>query len=334
MTDVTSAVALRDAFSFRLFSTSNIPSHAISGLSAYLVTDYPHYQMVPRPGPLRDLPLDKFVDVRVPSVPATPQRTHKRPLSSVTPNLFSPTKRRILAQEGVLSPEKTVKSSIIPSDRTLVIHDMDDTLRPSPALKLDLGWTPRDGSKPASTSCLFEDCFMEPVPTHSPPLRRHDRDHPLSPILDTSSSQLLPIPSSSLNVQTNTHYPGFDVWVDCDLVHSFSSSHSSLSHSYASDEDKENSHGDKENVHPKTKWRSGLSKRLRSVSFASPEQARRPNTPKIPFTPLNARSPLKARLPPELTPRKAMKVDKDEMQWRRELLAMELDGDDESDYDL
>lgn len=269
--------------------------------------------------------------MRVPPVPNTPPRTHKRPLSPGTPNLFSPTKRRILAQEGVFSPEKTVKSFIIPSDRALVIHDIH--LRPSPARKLDFGRSPRNDTKVGSSSCLLEDCFMEPAPKHSPPPRWRDHDHSFSPILNTSSSQLLSIPSSSTNPQINTHYPGFDVWVDRDLFHSSHPSHSSLNHSYVSDEDKENSHGDKENAHPKTKWRSGLSKRMKLVSFASPEQVQRPNTPKIPFTPLNARSPLKARLPPELTPRKVMKVGRDEMKWRRELLAMEVDGDD-SDDDL
>ena len=111
-------------------------------------------------------------------------------------------------------------------------------------------------------------------------------------------------------------------------------SHFSLGDPYVSDEDKENTHDNKENVHPKTKWRTGLSKRLKLVSVASPEQpVRRPNTPKIPFTPINARSSLEARLPPELTPGKTMRVDKYEMRRRRELLAMELDGED-SDDDL
>ena len=111
------------------------------------------------------------------------------------------------------------------------------------------------------------------------------------------------------------------------------SDYSSLDDPYVSDEDKENLHDNKENMRPKVKCRSGLSKRLKLVSVASPEQARRPSTPKIPFTPLNARSPRKTRLPPELTPGKAMKVDKDEMMRRREFLAMELDGED-SDDDL
>jgi len=323
VTDVTNAVALRDAFSFRLFSTSNIPAHVRSAVSTYLTTDYPHYTMPPRPGPLHDLPLERFVDIPFPPAPTTPQQTYKRPPSSGTPNLFSPTKRRILAQEGVLSPEKTVKGSIA---------RFDHTLRQGPAIKLDFGQPPRNSSKVASTSCLLEDCFMESTPEHSPPSRRRDRHHPLQPIPGASSTRLPPISSSSPNPQTNIHHPGFDVWIDRDLAAFSLSNHSSVSDPHASDEDKENSYDDKENVHPKPKWRSGLSKQMKSVSFASPERARRSNTPKIiPFTPLNARSPLKARLPRELTPGKVMKVDKHEMERRRGLLAMELDGDDSED---
>ncbi|KAF9653450.1 hypothetical protein BDM02DRAFT_1910557 [Thelephora ganbajun] len=287
--------------------------------------------MASRPGPLRDLPLERFIDVPFTPVPTTPQRTHKRPLSPGTPNLFSPTKRRILAQEGVFSPEKTVKSSITASDRALVIHDV---LRQSPAFKLDFGRLPQTDGKVASTSRLFEDYFVDPTPEHSRSPRRHDHDHSSLPILNASPSQLLSIPPPSLNPQTNIHYPGFDVWVNRDLGPTSASSRSCLGDSQASDEDKENSHDDKENVHPKTKWRTGLSKRLKRVSLVSPKELRRPNTPKIPFTPLNAGSSLKARLPRELTLGKAPKVDGDEMKRRRELLAMELDGDDDSDDDL
>jgi len=286
--------------------------------------------MPPRPGPLRDLPLERFIDVPFPLIHTTPRRTHKRPLSPGTPNLFSPTKRRILAQEGVFSPEKTVKSSIVPSHRALVVRDV---LSQSPARKLDFGQPPPNNNKIASTSCLLEDSFMDLTPEYTPPTRRRDHHHSLLPIPNASSSKLLSISSIPPNPQTNMHYPGFDIWVDYNSAPSFLSSHSSLNDTYVSDEDKENSHDDKENAHLKPKRRSGLSKRLKMVSVASPEQVRRTNTPKIPFTPLNARSPLKARIPPELTPGKAMMVDKDEMKWRRELLAMELDGED-SDDDL
>ena len=329
MTDVTNANALLDAFYFRLFSTSNTPVQVLPVSSTYLTTHYPHSTMPPRPGPLCDLPLERFVDR--PFTPTTPRRAHKRPLSPGTPNLFSPTKRRILAQEGVFSPEKTVKSSIVPSYRALVTHDF---LSQSPARRLDFGRSPQSDSKVASTSCLLEDCFMDLTPECAPPMPRHDRHHSLLPIPNASSSNLLSISSSSTNPQTNAHYPGFDIWVDCDSAFSSMPNHFSLGDPYVSDEDKENLRDNKENMRPKAKSRTGLSKRLKLVSVASPEQqVRRPNTPKIPFTSLNARSPFEVRPPPRLTPGKAMKVDKHEMRRRRELLAMELDGED-SDDDL
>lgn len=230
----------------------------------------------------------------------------------------------------MFSPEKTIKSFIVPSDRALVIRNV---LTRDPARKLDFGQL--DG-KVASTSPLLEDCFMESTPERSRVSGQRDRDRSSIPMFSAFPPQLHPISSSS-NSRTNkasNHYPGFDVWIDRDPAPSLLPSHFSLESSHASDEDKENSQGDKENVHPKAKWRIGLSRRMQKVSFVSPEQPRRQNTPKIPFTPLNARSSLGARLRRETTPRKALKVDKDEMQRRRELLAMELDGDESSDDDL
>ena len=318
--DVTNATTLRDAISSRLFATSNFPF----SIGSFHVppTDYPHHTMVPRPGPLRDLPLEQFVDVPFTPIPTT-RRAHKRPLSPGTPNLFSPTKRRILTQEGVFSPEKTIKSFIVPSDRISVTHGI---LRRSPARKLDFGQLPQADEKATSTSPLLEDCFMELTPKPSRLLGQHDRDHSSIPMFSSFPSRL-PIPSSSSNSLTNIHHPGFDVWIDRDPVPSLLPSHFSLDSSRASDEDKEN-------LYPRRKLRTGLSKRMKRVSFVSPEQSRRLNTPKIPFTPLNARSRLGARLQDEMTPRKVLRVDKDEIQRRRELLTMELDGDGSSDDDL
>ena len=288
--------------------------------------------MAPRPGPLRDLPLEPFVAVPFTPIPSTPRRAHKRPLSPGTPNLFSPTKRRILAQEGVFSPEKTIKSFIVPSDRVLVTHD--GVLRRNPARKLDFGQLPRADGKVTLPSPLLEDCLMDPTPECSRLPGKHDRDHSSVPTFSAFPFQSPPVPSSSSSPRTNIHYPGFDVWIDRDPAPSLLQTHFSLDTPHASDEDKENAQGDKGNVHPKAKWRTGLSKRMQRVSFVSPEQSRRPNTRQVPFTPLNARSPFKARLRPEMTPEKAPKVDKDEMQRRREWLAMELDGIESSDDDL
>ena len=123
--------------------------------------------------------------------------------------------------------------------------------------------------------------------------------------------------------------------MDCDPGPSSLASHLSSNDPHGSDEDKESSQDEKENMRPKAKLRNGLSKRTKKVSFASPDQLRRPNTPKIPFTPLNSRSALAAHLSSGMTPAlKALKVGKDEIKRRRELLAMEVDGDDDSDNDF
>lgn len=285
--------------------------------------------MVPRPGPLRDLPLERFIDVPFTPIPTTPRRTHKRPLSPGTPNLFSPTKKRILAQEGVFSPEKTIKSSFVPSDRGPVVHDV---LMGSPARKLDFGRLPQTYSEVASTSRLFEAYPAEPTPEHNRWTGQHDRHQPSLSIPHPIPPQLLPTPSSFSAPQTNIHYPGFDVWVDRDRDPSpLLPSHFSFDDPCAPGQDKENSCEDKENARPKAKLRTGLSKRMKRVSFMSPEQPRRQNTLMIPFTPLNARSPFETRPPRGQTPGKVLRVDKDEMRRRRELLAMEVDGESSDD---
>jgi hypothetical protein len=312
---------------------SQLPTSPVTfhRLFQHTPTDHPHHTMAPRPGPLRDLPLEKFIDIPFTPTPTTPRRAHKRPLSPGTPNLFSPTKRRILAQEGVFSPEKTIKSFIVPSDRASVIRDV---LRQNPARRLDFGQLPPSDSKVVSNSPLLEDCFMETTPEHSHSIGQRDHDHSSIPMFTAYPSKLLSIPSSSSNSRTNTHHPGFDVWVDRDPTPSLLPSNFSLDNSHASDEDKENLQDHKENVHPKTKWRTGLSKRMQRVSFASPERLRRPIPTKIPFTPLNARNSLEARLRREMTPGRVPKLDRDEVQRRRELLTMELDGDESSDDEL
>ncbi|KAJ7228455.1 hypothetical protein GGX14DRAFT_612964 [Mycena pura] len=58
-----------------------------------------------RPGPLKELPLDSFL----PPDPNLPQRPNKRS-HSPSPSLFSPTKRRILAEEGIIIGGGSVRS--------------------------------------------------------------------------------------------------------------------------------------------------------------------------------------------------------------------------------
>ncbi|KAF9491363.1 hypothetical protein BDN71DRAFT_1364385, partial [Pleurotus eryngii] len=60
-------------------------------------------------GPLQELPLEQFLPN------SSKVRSNKRPLSPGAPNLFSPTKRRLLEEEGIFTPEKTTKSPFFAS---------------------------------------------------------------------------------------------------------------------------------------------------------------------------------------------------------------------------
>ena len=64
-----------------------------------------------RPGPLQELPLDRFL-LSNPNLSAI--KSNKRPLSPSDPTLFSPAKRRILNEEGIFSPEKSWKGPLAP----------------------------------------------------------------------------------------------------------------------------------------------------------------------------------------------------------------------------
>jgi len=64
---------------------------------------------------LQELPIEQFLIVNpdfTPKPTTKPIKTNKRPLSPGEPVLFSPAKRRILASEGIFSPEKTLKSPL------------------------------------------------------------------------------------------------------------------------------------------------------------------------------------------------------------------------------
>jgi len=64
-----------------------------------------------RPGPLQEVPLDQFL-LPNPNLSASAVKSNKRPLSSSSPTLFSPTKRRILNVEGIFSPDKSWKGPL------------------------------------------------------------------------------------------------------------------------------------------------------------------------------------------------------------------------------
>ncbi|KAJ6490364.1 hypothetical protein C8R47DRAFT_468021 [Mycena vitilis] len=106
-----------------------------------------------RPGPLKDLPLDNFL----PPNPNLPERPNKRLHS---PSIFSPTKRRILAEEGIISGG-SVKSSI---RRVRAFPVSCRSSVDSPAKKLDFGLS-KNSPASARSPHNAPTSAMPPTPT-------------------------------------------------------------------------------------------------------------------------------------------------------------------------
>ncbi|KAJ7044558.1 hypothetical protein C8F04DRAFT_874201, partial [Mycena alexandri] len=183
-----------------------------------------------RAGPLKELPLELFLpDARLPN-PNLPQRPNKRVHSPGGPSLFSPTKRRILAEEGIVSGA-SLKSPI--RVRAVAVHR--DSGGDSPVKKLDFG-LPKNSPTSARTP------HNAPTSAPDPPatcLTRQNGPHLTSDVFPTSASfpQLsddaqemadyfsLPSSASAGVIQTpreipppvdpqSIHYPGFHVFQD------------------------------------------------------------------------------------------------------------------------
>jgi len=201
-----------------------------------------------RPGPLQELPLDRFL-LSNPNLSAI--KSNKRPLSPSDPTLFSPAKRRILNEEGIFSPEKSWKGPPPCSKGSLAsparFHDI--LAGPaSPARFLDFG-SPRnvtgdpqkrlplsaaalDASSSRTTSSTQD---LAPSPELKPRITRQARGlHPTYPLehgdnlFDDDppvlSSRLRGVPSfipRELPPQPDPcsiHYPGFVVFQDPHVV--------------------------------------------------------------------------------------------------------------------
>ncbi|KAJ4479323.1 hypothetical protein J3R30DRAFT_2745916 [Lentinula aciculospora] len=138
-----------------------------------------HSKSASRPGPLCEWPLDRFLPSSSTQVKLSGNsRPNKRPLSPGGPSLFSPTKRRILTQEGIFSPEKTMKSSF--GGRSTPGISVGDLLRApgSPAKRLDYGIT----SSTQPPSSILGDCEVADL-TNVP--------RPSTPVKATSNSRSL-----------------------------------------------------------------------------------------------------------------------------------------------
>ncbi|KAJ6598842.1 hypothetical protein DFH09DRAFT_1129373 [Mycena vulgaris] len=189
-----------------------------------------------RPGPLKDLPLDLFL----PPNPNLPQRPNKRVHSPGGPSLFSPTKRRILAEEGIIpgSLKTPARFRAVPVSR--------DGSGDSPVRKLDFG-PPKNSPASARATPSAPPSAVEPHPTRltrpstsymasgtfmpstsTSPLHSDDVQEMVdyfSLPSDTTPSQLERPPT----VQTpreipppvdpqSIHYPGFHVFQDAYIV--------------------------------------------------------------------------------------------------------------------
>ncbi|KAJ7284039.1 hypothetical protein C8J57DRAFT_1294194 [Mycena rebaudengoi] len=180
-----------------------------------------------RPGPLQELPLDLFL----PPNPNLPERPNKRVHSPGGPSLFSPTKRRILAEEGLISSEDSPKRLV----RVRALPIYRDVGGDSPAKKLDFGLpknspararVPPSASNSPSTR-LTRPRFSSTLPDTLAPTSPLSRDaqemndyfsplpHPTPPPLaSVATPRELPSPVDPQSI----HYPGFAVFLDQFIV--------------------------------------------------------------------------------------------------------------------
>ncbi|KIK67831.1 hypothetical protein GYMLUDRAFT_795221 [Collybiopsis luxurians FD-317 M1] len=185
-----------------------------------------------RPGPLGEWPLERFLPSS--SKSSGPSRPNKRPLSPGGPSLFSPAKRRILAQEGILSPEKTIKSPL----KGYGVGFGDLLREPgSPAKKLDFGLpqpeaaTSSASTRPSTPSRAVLSRSLAPSPelvskasAKSTPRRTFDNDDFFATPDRLSSSKSSHLPPPLFNLVSrelpappdpqSVHYPGFVVHQD------------------------------------------------------------------------------------------------------------------------
>ncbi|GLB34004.1 hypothetical protein LshimejAT787_0108880 [Lyophyllum shimeji] len=268
---------------------------------------------MPRRGPLLELPLELFL----PANPNLPNRTtsHKRPLSPGGPSLFSPAKRRILNEEGIFSPAKSVKSPL-PARGTPAARFSQVLTGPcSPAKRLDFGSPKHLSASPAAPRQLPADATPQRTLASSSRLAPSPELKPGAPSSSNQSSEdreiddyfsqpsssfLIPPPSSYSSVVTresppppdpqSIHYPGFPVYFD---------KHISVSPveetSQPSDKDEA-----KENILPRRKPRKAVSNPQADLKFQllSPHSKKR-----------EAERPGKAKSTPA-TPRKVLSGDR------------------------
>ncbi|TFK71779.1 hypothetical protein BDN72DRAFT_837164 [Pluteus cervinus] len=156
-----------------------------------------------RPGPLQDLPIEYFRSPAPSSHPAS--RPLKRPLSPgpLGPFGHSPTKRRLVNDEGTNHHEKDSGRSIPPSYGTTSPSRFSEAVQRhgSPAKKQDNGSAKQD----INTSC-HDNVLNTSKPSTDTSLDYTKDYFPLP--------QRQAAPSSSSAPGDSCHYPGFQVYVD------------------------------------------------------------------------------------------------------------------------
>lgn len=164
---------------------------------------------MPRRGPLQELPIDLF-NHNLPT---------KRPRSPSPSSLYSPAKRRILSEEGLVHFGKS-------STHRLHAHAWPVS-SPSPAKKLDFGFpksSPSTRNTPVRADVAMRHSpSLSPSPELKPRTRstrltsstRHDISSPtLSAHAPTLIPREMPPPSNPQSI----HFPGFFVFQDTHLV--------------------------------------------------------------------------------------------------------------------
>ncbi|KAJ6560910.1 hypothetical protein B0H10DRAFT_1160455 [Mycena sp. CBHHK59/15] len=181
-----------------------------------------------RPGALKDLPLYLFL----PPNPSLPPRPNKRAHSPGVPSLFSPTKRSILAEEGIIS-EGSPKWTL----RVRALRDVGGD-GPVNFGTLPNTFTPTSASSPLSRDDRQEkNDYLSPLP-----------DFTLSRPARVAIPSELPSPADPQSI----HCPGFQVCLDTFTVTDPVVNHDSDTSASSQREEQ------KENVPPRRKPRKSV----------------------------------------------------------------------------
>ncbi|ESK94458.1 hypothetical protein Moror_8116 [Moniliophthora roreri MCA 2997] len=173
--------------------------------------------------PLREIPLSEA------PAPVNVPKSHKRSLSPDGPRLFSPAKRRILCEEGILSPQKMSRTPFRSRD---IFSDL--RTESSPAKRLDFSVTKRTEAECTSATKirnLASSSELASRTPHTPSPAHHNRTpNPAEddffatpdrlPLLSRSSksSRTIPRELPACSEVHSIHYPGFQVHRDAFIV--------------------------------------------------------------------------------------------------------------------